>query len=196
SYWGATVAANLTESVPWIGASLKSLLLGSETYGPHTLSRFFVLHGAILPTVMVVLIALHVALIRLHGVTEMKFGDEKPDAPRFFNFFPDHLLTELAIGLVLMILLCVLATLFPVTLGPRADPLSTPEVIKPEWFFYVAFRWLKLFSERVAFFSLGAIVLVMTLWPFVDGALRRRRPQCEAGVWVGAAAVLAIVSAT
>ena len=38
----------------------------------------------------------------------------------------------------------------PATLGPRADPLTTPEVIKPEWFFYVMFRWLKLFSGTAA----------------------------------------------
>jgi quinol-cytochrome oxidoreductase complex cytochrome b subunit len=196
SYWGATVAANLSESVPWVGGLLKQLLLGGDGYNQHTLSRFFVLHGAILPATIVVLILLHVTLIRLHGVTEYTFGDEKPETPRFFNFFPDHLLTELAIGLVLMVVLSVLASVFPVPLGPRADPLTTPEVIKPEWFFYVAFRWLKLFSENVAFGTLGAILLVMTAWPFVDGAIRRRRPGSEASVWVGILAVLAILGLT
>ena len=43
-----------------------------------------------------------------------------------------------------------LATLLPATMGPKADPLTTPEVIKPEWFFYVTFRWLKLFSLTFA----------------------------------------------
>ena len=42
-----------------------------------------------------------------------------------------------------------------------ADPLITPEVIKPEWFFYVAFRWLKLFSGTVAILSTGFIVFGM-----------------------------------
>ena len=196
SYWGATVAANLTHGVPWIGGLLRRFLLAGDGYNDHTLSRFFVLHGAVLPAAMVVLIALHVLLIRLHGITEFRFEDEPADAKRTFDFFPDHLLTELAIGLVLMIVLSVLASVFPVPLGPRADPLSTPEVIKPEWFFYVAFRWLKLFSENVAFGSLGVILLVMTAWPFVDGALRRRRPQSEASVWVGIVAVLAILGLT
>jgi quinol-cytochrome oxidoreductase complex cytochrome b subunit len=196
SYWGATVAANLSQSVPLVGGLLKQMLLAGDGYNEHTLSRFFVLHGAVLPATIVVLIILHVTLIRLHGVTEYTFGDEHPDAPRFFDFFPDHLLTELAIGLVLMIVLSVLASVFPVPLGPRADPLSTPEVIKPEWFFYVAFRWLKLFSENVAFGTLGVILLVMTAWPFVDGAIRRRRPQSEASVWIGIVAVLAILGLT
>jgi quinol-cytochrome oxidoreductase complex cytochrome b subunit len=196
SYWGATVAANLTDNVPLIGGLLKRFLLGGDEYNPHTLSRFFVLHGAILPVTMVGLIVLHVTLIRLHGVAEMRFRRDEGTAPRFFNFFPDHLLTELTIGLVLMILLCVLASVFPVPIGPHANPLATPDVIKPEWFFYVAFRWLKLFSERAAFMSLGAILVVMTAWPFIDGWIRRKRPGSEASVFIGVVAVLAILGLT
>lgn len=196
SYWGATVGANLAENVPWIGGTLRQLLLGGDGYGEHTLSRFFVLHGAVLPGAMIVLLAAHVALIRLHGISELRFRSDAGAPRRHFDFFPDHLLTELAIGLVLMVVLCVLASVLPVPLGPRADPLSTPEVIKPEWFFYVAFRWLKLFSESAAFLSLGAILLLMTAWPFVDGWLRRRRPGSEASAWIGVAAVLAILGLT
>ena len=66
---------------------------------------------------------------------------------------PDHVLTELVIGLVLMILLSALACIFPATMGPQADPLTTPEEIKPEWFFYVSFRWLKLVSLTRAVIS-------------------------------------------
>ncbi len=91
-----------------------------------------------------------------------------PDEPEHFNFFPDHILTELMIGLVLMIVLSALATMFPATMGPEADPLTTPEVIKPEWFFYVSFRWLKLFSLSFAVLSTGFIVAAMFLWPWID----------------------------
>ena len=59
-------------------------------------------------------------------------------------------------------------------MGPRADPLITPEVIKPEWFFYVAFRWLKLFSGTTAVLTQGFIVFVMFCWPFIDAWLVRR----------------------
>ncbi len=182
--------------MPLIGGVLKRFLLAGDEYNSHTLSRFFVLHGAVLPVAMVVLIGLHVSLIRLHGVAEMQFRSDVGTAPRHFNFFPDHLLTELTIGLVLMVVLCVLASLFPVPIGPHADPLSTPEVIKPEWFFYVAFRWLKLFSERVAFLSLGAIVATMAAWPFIDAFIRRKRPGSEASVFIGIVAVLAILGLT
>jgi len=196
SYWGATVGANITDNVPVVGVYMKQMLLGGEVYNDRTLSRFFILHAAVLPVVMTALIALHVTLIRLQGVTEFHFVDEDRSKPDHFNFFPDHLLTELSIGLVLMILLSVLATVLPATMGPKADPLSTPEVIKPEWFFYVAFRWLKLFSGAFAVLSMGLVVFLMYAWPFIDARLRKFKPDSEASVWIGIAGALAIIALT
>ncbi len=196
SYWGATVGANIADSVPLVGGFAKRMLLGGETYNDKTLSRFFILHAAVLPVTMVLLIGLHILLIRLHGITELRFQDEAADKPKFFNFFPDHLYTELMIGLVLMILLSALATVLPATLGPRADPLTTPEVIKPEWFFYVMFRWLKLFSGTFAVLSIGFILFVMFAWPFLDAAFQRTRRLREASTWIGIAGALGIIGLT
>jgi quinol-cytochrome oxidoreductase complex cytochrome b subunit len=196
SFWGATVGANITDTVPVIGTFLKRMMLAGDSYNQATLSRFFVLHAAILPVTIVFLIALHITVIRLQGVTEFRFKGEETGAPKTFNFFPDHLYTELIIGLVLMILLSTLATILPATLGPQADPLQTPEVIKPEWFFYVAFRWLKLFSGTAAVLSMGFIVFVMFAWPFIDQWIRKHTRFQEVSVWVGIFAVLAIIAMT
>lgn len=198
SYWGATVGANIAASVPIVGDPMKQMLLGGDTYNEHTLPRFFVLHAAVLPILLVLLLMIHIAIIRIQGVTEFHFeGEEKDPAGRdHFNFVPDHLMTELTLGLVLMVLLSVLATALPAHLGPRADPLSTPEVIKPEWFFYVAFRWLKLFSATVAVLSTGFVVFVMFVWPFIDAWIRRHTRFSEASVWIGMFGVLAIVALT
>ena len=196
SFWGATVGANIADSVPLIGEFSKKMMLAGETYNERTLSRFFVLHAAVLPVTMVLLITLHIVIIRLQGVTEFRFADESDESPKSFNFFPDHLYTELIIGLVLMILLSALATIFPATMGPPADPLTTPEVIKPEWFFYVAFRWLKLFTGTAAVLSMGFIVFVMFSWPFIDAWIRRRTRFREASVWIGIAGVLTIIGLT
>ncbi len=196
SYWGATVASNLNESVPVVGVFLKRMLLAGDRYNENTLSRFFVLHAAVLPVAMIVLIGLHILLVRLLGVTELKRGNEPPGQPTHFKFFPDHVATELALGLGLMVVLSTLAVLFPAEMGPKADPLSTPEVIKPEWYFYVAFRWLKLFPLTFAVLSTGFIVFVMYLWPFVDGFIRKRTRFQEASVWIGVAGALAIIGLT
>ena len=196
SFWGATVGANIMDNVPLVGSFFKNMLLGGDSYNEHTLSRFFVLHGAVLPVTMVLLIGIHVTLIRLQGITELHFEDEDTTKPKSFNFFPDHFYTELIIGLVLMILLSALATILPATMGPRADPLTTPEVIKPEWFFYVVFRWLKLFSGTAAVLSTGFIVFVMLLWPFIDAWFARRFKAREISVWIGIVSVLAIIGLT
>ncbi len=196
SYWGATVGANLCDSVPLLGPLMKNLLLAGEVYNERTLSRFFLLHAAVIPVVMLLLLGVHITLIRIQGVTEFPAEGERDDERKTFDFFPDHFLTELAIGLTLMILLSTLATIFPATMGPRADPLVTPEVIKPEWFFYVAFRWLKLFSGTAAVLSMGFIVAAMFVWPFLDSLLRRVTRSEETSTWIGVAAVLVILGLT
>lgn len=196
SFWGATVGANIAETVPVVGGFVKNMMLAGDGYNSRTLSRFFVLHAAVLPVTMVALIALHIVIIRVQGVTEFSFKDEGDETPKTFNFLPDHLYTELTIGLVLMVLLSALASIFPATMGPPADPNVTPDVIKPEWFFYVAFRWLKLFTGTAATLSMGFIVLIMFTWPFIDEQIRRRTRFQEASVWIGIAGVLAIVGLT
>ena len=155
-----------------MGLPMKKMLLGGEAYNQHTLARLFILHAAVLPTMIVLLLVVHMTLLRLHGVSEFRFEDEPAEHPSHYNFFPDHLLTELSIGLVLMILLSVLATVVPVTMGPPADPLTTPEVIKPEWFFYVMFRWLKWFIlviEIVGLFIRHGVLSVRLLANMVAG---------------------------
>ena len=92
SFWGATVGANIADTLPMAGGFLKNMLLAGETYNDHTLARFFVIHAAVLPAVLVGLIAVHVALVRLQGVTDLRFEHDDADQPATFNFFPDHLL--------------------------------------------------------------------------------------------------------
>ncbi len=196
SYWGATVAANICDVVPWVGGFAKQMLLGGESYNQHTLSRFYIVHAAILPATITLLVIVHIAFIRMHGVTELHDENEPAEQPRHFNFFPDHVLTELAIGLVLMVLLSALATIFPAILGPKADPLTTPEVIKPEWWFYVSFRWLKLFSLTFAVLSAGFIVAAMFLWPWIDAVLRRLTKNEDISVYIGVVATFALIGLT
>ncbi len=196
SYWGATVAANISDTMPVVGPLMKQALLGGEIYNDRTLSRFFILHAAVLPVLLILVLVMHISLVRLLGVTELKFEGEEQQPARHFNFFPSHFYTELIIGLTLMILLSALATLLPVGMGPRANPLVTPDVIKPEWFFYVAFRWLKLFTGLTAVLTQGLIVFVMFLWPFIDDWLVRKFKYADISVWIGIVGALTIMGFT
>ena len=196
SYWGATVAANISDAVPVVGGFAKQMLLAGDQYNPRTLPRFYILHAAVLPTTIIMLVVVHIAFIRMHGVTELQFEDEPEDKPKHFNFFPDHMMTELMIGLVLMILLSALATIFPATMGPAANPLVTPEEIKPEWFFYVSFRWLKMFSLTFAVISTGFIVAAMFIWPWIDAFLRKITRNEDISVYIGIVATFLLVGLT
>jgi len=315
SFWGATVAANLTDSVPIVGPPLATFIRGGPDIGPQTLTRLYLLHIAILPALMIGLLGLHLTFIRLHGVTEDEFeststtkkvaggtavagvlaaataagallsiyaaftghifdlvghefgvgtsryvllaigaflaagavglwkrrlpgllifftgamlvaaklvrdillgeaedaskltigvvvigalvligvvfhrvfGDkpEEENAPKHFNFFPDHALTELMIGTGLLGLLTLLSLVFPAELGEKANPLVTPEHIKPEWYFYFQFRVLKLTSLTVSVALTGVMLTVLFLWPWIDRFLERIAPKKELPVYVG-----------
>lgn len=196
SYWGATVGGNIMDVVPVVGGPLKKMLLAGDTYNEQTLPRFYILHAAIMPVTLILLIGVHIAFIRMHGVTELEPNVDPEDKTKHFNFFPDHMLTELALGLTLMIILSALATVLPATLGPPADPLTTPDVIKPEWFFYVTFRWLKLFGPTFAVLSMGLIVFTMFAWPWIDSWLVKITKNKETSTYIGIVAVLLIIGLT
>ncbi len=192
SYWGATVAGNLTEAAPLVGPALARFIRGGEEISANTLTRFHVLHIGVLPTIMFVLLAVHFTLIRVHGVTEFRFRDQPQEGKDHFPFFPDHFLTEVMLAVGLLVVLTCVAVIFPAGLEEKADPLITPEHIKPEWYFYWTFRWLKLTGLDTAVVSLGVVGAIFVFWPFVDGAIRRRRPGSELSVWLGIVAVVVL----
>ena len=184
SFWGATVACNLAEAVPLIGPTIAYFLRGGPEISGNTLTRFYVLHIGLLPTVAFVLIFLHVVLIRLHGVSELEFeGEEVEEEKKHFRFWPDHATTELLIGVLLMYLLTIAALIFPAGLGVQADPNVTPEHIKPEWYFYFNFRLLKLTSLKVSVVSTLFFGALVFFWPFIEERLTARF-KVNDRVWV------------
>jgi len=175
SFWGATVASNITEAIPLIGPTVAALLRGGEEVGQNTLTRFYILHIAVLPVVAAFLIVLHIMLIRLHGVTELYFeGEEVPEKQKFFKFWPDHGATELLVGTFLLYILTIMALWFPATMGEPANPMVTPEHIKPEWYFYFSFRLLKLTSLEISVYLTGVLFMVIFFWPFLEQWLTKK----------------------
>jgi len=129
----------------------------------------------VLPLATFVFLGLHVLLIRMHGVTELQFEGETPTSgDRFFRFWPEHVTTEILIGVLLMYILTILALIMPAELGAPADPTRTPDVIKPEWYFYFNFRLLKLTSLKLSVALTGLIGGAVMFWPFIDGWLEKR----------------------
>jgi quinol-cytochrome oxidoreductase complex cytochrome b subunit len=198
SFWGATVATNLAEAVPVAGPLLAHFLRGGAEVGENTLTRFYILHIGVLPTVAALLVGLHILLVRLHGVTELHFpGEAVHEDERHFAFWPEHGTTELMIGVLLMYLLTLTALIFPAGLGAPADPTVTPLHIKPEWYFYFNFRLLKLTSLRLSVVLTLAVGAVAFLWPFIEEWLSKRFKFPDAlSVLLGTLAFLAFLVLT
>ncbi len=209
SFWAATVGTNVAAQTPLIGDWVLHLLRGGAEVGPTTLTRFFVFHIGALPSVMMVLVAMHIFLIRIHGVMELDAPEEVQQTPltveedregkkrfdpnRYFAFFPDHITTELMVGLFLITVLAVLAITFPAHLGEPANPDETPLHIKPEWYFFPAFRWLKLTPLWLGMAGMMAAGAAFVFWPFIDQLFRRRNPRSEVGTMIGAAALIVVL---
>lgn len=115
-------------------------------------------------------------------------------------FFPGHIVEQVIICLVIVVILITLATLYPPKLDEMADPFSTPEHIKPEWYFLAAYQELKV-AEMLMFLgawapkviglgvqgiAIGALFLV----PFIDRNPERKYSKRKIGIAMGVAAVI------
>ena len=67
SYWAVTVGTNLVHYLPLIGGTMQNFLIGGEQVGQSTLERFYALHVAVLPALVVVTICLHIWRVRKDG---------------------------------------------------------------------------------------------------------------------------------
>jgi cytochrome b-561 len=67
SFWAITVGTNIAAYAPFVGESLKYLLLGGHAIGSGALLRFYVLHCVILPAAALMLVAVHVWRVRKDG---------------------------------------------------------------------------------------------------------------------------------
>jgi quinol-cytochrome oxidoreductase complex cytochrome b subunit len=94
-------------------------------------------------------------------------------------FFPDYILDEVIAWYAVLAGLVILASLFPAGLEPKADPLVTPEHIKPEWYFLAVYQLLKLVPETVGVVAPVVLITIIVLLPLLDRNQEispRRRP--------------------
>lgn len=67
AFWAITVGTAIAGYAPVFGEQIRFLLLGDTTVGQEALLRFYVLHVAVLPVLMTLLIAVHFWRIRKDG---------------------------------------------------------------------------------------------------------------------------------
>jgi len=134
--------------------------------------------------------------MRFQGGESEATEDEQKAATESYPFYPDHFHTELIIGLFLTFVLTILALVYPAKMGEPANPLITPEHIKPEWFFFAAFRWLKITSFQVGIAGSILFLLILFFWPFIDRVFMKRFPGREVSFWIGIIGFLVFLAFT
>ena len=123
-------------------------------------------------------------------------------------FFPNHLLKEVIAVFIILAILLTLAIFLPFKLHDKANPLVTPEGIKPEWYFLWVYQALKYFPPNMLFITGKAvgvilifivIVFLQFIWPILDNAperhpKRRRLSIAIVGGFFGFAIILTALS--
>lgn len=172
AYWATRVATNLMELAPG-GKPSQRLVVGGSDYGHHTLTRFFALHAGLIPALLLLVLGLHLAMFRRHGITA-KRTPGRPD-----EFFWPHQVAKDAVACLVLLVVVVLVAVGPgnaikwlqgaevstaqlgAELGPPADPAEQYDAARPEWYYLFLFQLLRIMpSEFIGAIVLPAIVLV------------------------------------
>ncbi|UCH27760.1 MAG: cytochrome bc complex cytochrome b subunit [Trueperaceae bacterium] len=177
-YWATKVGSEIAGSVPVIGSWLASLMRGGEVLGQATLTRFYATHVVLLPTLVAILIVIHILQLRFHGMAPAITERAKRNSRKFVPFFPHWVVTDTILGLGLLALLVYLSWSQGVPLDFPADPSASDFVPRPEWYFLFYFQALKYFPgslEAVATILIPLFIFgTMIVLPFVDKGDERR----------------------
>ena len=177
AFFATKVGTDITGDLPLAGPFLRTLLLGGDQITGGTLTRFFGFHVAILPALATLLVALHVFLVQLHGMSVPPSVEQGPAPPRRMRFVPNFVLRDAVGWLAALGTLALLAALFPWELGVKADPYApAPPGIRPEWYFAWMFQTLRMLPARVAgvegelfgILAIGVGAVAWVLAPFFD----------------------------
>ena len=196
AFFATKVGTETLRNVPVVGQLLMVMMRGGPDVTEATLNRFFALHVMVLPLVCAALLGLHLLLVQIHGMSMPVRMESCGEEPLSLPFYPDFMLRDLVGWLLILGILATLAVYYPWPIGQKADLFaSTPEGIKPEWYFLFVFETLRLVPSRIfglegEFLVIMGIGFAVTLWaliPFLDRKAQRTQPSpwfTTAGVMV------------
>lgn len=176
AYWATVVAINISKLTPGLGEFAAAMLQGGSEIGALTLTRWYAVHVLVLPALLVSLVAVHLYLMRRHGIS----GPVTAKAGRSEMFFPYQMARDLTVAIVAGLLLAVLAYKGAPPLEPPADPTSSDYIPRPDWYFLGLFELLKYFPGKWevvgALFIPGLVMGFLALLPWLDrGRTRQAR---------------------
>ena len=183
SYWGAQVIINLFGAIPTIGEPLTEWIRGDYFISDATLNRFFALHVIAVPLALLGLVVLHLSALHQTGsnnpdgieIKEHKDADGIPlDG---IPFHPYYTVKDI-FGVAMFLLVFAFVIFFWPEAGGLflehdnfipANPLITPEHIKPVWYFTPFYAILKAVPDKLmGVVLMGLSVMVLFFLPWLD----------------------------
>ncbi len=199
SFFATKVGSDIAGQIPIIGEPIKEFIRGGQDVTGATLSRLFGFHVALLPGIFTIILGIHLILIQRQGISEpLHLEKTSKKEKKTMPFFPNFMLRDLLLWLLVLNVLAILAVFFPAELGHKADPFSSaPAGIKPEWYFLFMFQSLKYFpayilsieGELVGIFLFGAAGILWLLVPFWD----RKSSRGEHNRFINYAGLFAVI---
>lgn len=203
AYWGLAVAGSMAGRVPVIGPQVVHFLLGGETIGAASLSRFFALHVFVIPAALFGLLAVHLWLVLRCGISAPPAPGQVVD-PRTYEaeyheelkrgvpFVGEALLKDALFSALAVIVVVTIAAV----LGPKGpEGLPDPSIAganpRPEWPFLWLFALLSLSPPAAETFIILAfpviLIAILLAVPLVSNRGERapsRRPVAVLAVIV------------
>jgi len=71
AYWATVVGTRIAEVTPFIGDTIRDVMLGGPEISGLTLSRFFGAHVWVLPSVLLMLVGIHLYLVIRNGISSV-----------------------------------------------------------------------------------------------------------------------------
>jgi len=200
--WSTIVAAEQAGRVPIFGPLLARFILGGQTVGGATLSRFFAYHVFFIPALIFAMVALHLGLVLRHGISE-KPSSARPVDPNTYRawyedmlrrqgvpFWPDAAWRDVVFGFLVVATVVFLAWLIgPPKLAAPPDPTIVQAYPRPDWYLLWYFAVLAQIPPAAEnFVIVGAPLLAgvcLLILPLIFNAGHRapsRRPWAVACV--------------
>jgi quinol-cytochrome oxidoreductase complex cytochrome b subunit len=93
-------------------------------------------------------------------------------------FWPHHVIEQIILALLIIGAILTLAVLLPAGLAEKADPVTTPEHVKPEWYFLAVYQVLKLIPRTIGIVGMILVSMILPFFPFFfDRNPEARRPK-------------------
>jgi quinol-cytochrome oxidoreductase complex cytochrome b subunit len=180
-----------------MAGQMGSFFTSNFTQTVPLLARLYAAHVTVIPVLAIILIGIHLALIRILGLSHKKNKDKERERQENIQVpYSSHVKVMLFYGLAVTAIAALLAAVIPVPLGSRG--IEGIEITKPPWFLLWMVPLEDMFGLGVVPYIVAIALIVLAAIPFIDRREvtgRRMRIGLVGGLIVGASFFITLLIA-